>query len=59
MKVFISQSLPRSYDLATTLESFIRQVIHGTEPWVSGTGIDKGARFASEIRDNLTQAAGG
>ncbi len=59
MKVFISQSLPRSLSLATTLESFIRKVVPGTEPWVSESGIDKGARFMSEIRDNLSQAMGG
>src|SRR5262249_20805424 len=59
MKVFISQSLPRSLALATTLESFIRKVVPGTEPWVSESGIDKGARFMSEIRENLNQATGG
>ena len=32
MKVFISQSKPRSLALAQTLESFIRKVVPGTDP---------------------------
>ena len=59
MKVFISQSLPRSLALATTFEGFIRKVVPGTDPWVSDSGIDKGARFMSEIRENLNEALGG
>ena len=59
MKVFISHSLPRSQALAVTLEGFVRRVVPGTEPWVSESGIDKGARFMSEIRDNLRQSSAG
>ena len=59
MKVFISQSKPRSLALAQTLESFIRKVVQGTEPWVSDSGIDKGARFTEAIRENLDQAVAG
>ena len=33
--------------------------MRGTEPWVSESGIDKGARFMSEIRDNLRQSLAG
>ena len=59
MKVFISHSLPRSQALAATLGDFVRRVVPGTEPWVSESGIDKGARFMSEIRENLRQSLAG
>jgi hypothetical protein len=59
VKVFISQSLPRSLALAKTLESFIRKVVPGTDPWVSDSGVEKGSRFLSEIRQNLNEATAG
>jgi hypothetical protein len=59
VKVFISQSLPRSLALAQTLEAFIRKVVPGTDPWVSDSGIEKGSRFMSEIRQNLNEAVAG
>jgi hypothetical protein len=59
VKVFISQSLPRSNELAQALAKFVEKVIPGTKPWVSSTGIDKGARFNDEIRNSLSDATGG
>src|SRR5262245_20222161 len=59
MKVFISQSLPRSLALANAFKDFVRKVVPGTDPWVSESGIDKGSRFMSEIRENLNQASAG
>jgi hypothetical protein len=45
--------------LAKTLEAFIRKVVPGTDPWVSDSGIEKGSRFTSEIRQNLNEAVAG
>jgi len=59
MKVFISQSLPRSLALAKALETFIRRVVPGTQPWVSDDGIAKGTRFMDVIRENLNEAVAG
>jgi hypothetical protein len=59
MRLFISQSQARSLRLAKALETFLRRVIQGVQPWVSDGGIDKGARFMSEIRDSLNTSAAG
>src|SRR5262245_26803460 len=59
MKVFISQSKPRGQALAEALRDFVRQVVAGTEPWVSSKELDKGSLFRSEIQANLTEAFGG
>jgi len=59
MKVFISQSKPRSLELALALEVFIRKVVQGTEPWVSRSGIDKGTRWSDQVAKNLKDVAAG
>lgn len=59
MKVFISQSKPRSLELALSLESLIRKVVQGSEPWVSKTGVDKGTRWPEEVAKNLKEVAAG
>jgi hypothetical protein len=59
MKLFISQSKPRSLALAQTYKSFIRKVIPGIDPWVSDPDIEKGARFMTAIKENLDTAVGG
>jgi hypothetical protein len=45
--------------LAQALAKFVEKVVPGTKPWVSSTGIDKGARFNDEIRNSLSDATGG
>jgi hypothetical protein len=59
MKVFISQSKPRSLELAEALQSLIRMVVHGTEPWVSESAIDKGARWTAEVASTLKDVDAG
>jgi hypothetical protein len=59
MKIFISQSGDRSKALALELEALVRRLIPGADPWVSGTGIDKGSRPLTEIAMSLGEAGGG
>jgi TIR domain len=55
MKVFLSWSGGRSKRVAETLGGWLSQVIQAVEPWIS-SGIDKGARWQTEITDRLEQA---
>jgi hypothetical protein len=59
MRIFISQSGPRSQALADALGTFIKKVIPGTTCWVSSKDIDKGARFDDAIRTSLGQSTAG
>lgn len=59
MHVFISQSKPRSLELALALEGFIRKVIHGAKPWVSKSGTDKGSRWGQVVAGKLKEVAAG
>jgi hypothetical protein len=52
MKVFLSHSGDRSKAMALALEDFVPKLVPAVEPWIS-TGIDKGARWAPEIAENL------
>src|SRR5437867_7923672 len=52
MKVFICWSGERSKAVAEALASWLRQVVHGIEPWLS-TRIPKGARWELEIGAQL------
>lgn len=58
-RVFISQSGDRGLELALKLEGFLRKVVPDSEPWVSKTGIEKGAAFPKEIHTNLIEALAG
>lgn len=58
MKIFISHSLPRSRELAKTMEWFLRQLFPSTAPWIS-TAIEKGADSVHEIGQSLQDAAVG
>lgn len=55
MKVFLSWSGDRSKAAAEKLGEWLAQVIQAVEPWVS-PGIEKGARWQSEIADRLGEA---
>jgi hypothetical protein len=59
MKIFISQSGPRSRQLALALSAFIRMVLQDTEPWVYQRGIDKGTRSLPAITDTLEKTSAG
>jgi hypothetical protein len=59
MKIFISQSQPRSQELAVALEAMLQRVVHGIDTWVSKTGTDQGVRWSSEIANHLKEAAAG
>lgn len=56
MKVFISWSGPRSEVLAEVLRSWLSDVIHVLDPWMSSHDIDKGRRWDSEIAGQLGQS---
>jgi hypothetical protein len=55
VKVFLSWSGGRSKAVAETLGNWMSQVIQAVEPWIS-SGIDKGARWQTEITDRLEEA---
>jgi hypothetical protein len=55
MKVFLSWSGERSKATAETLGNWFARVIQAVEPWIS-SGIDKGARWQSEIANRLEDA---
>lgn len=55
MKVFLSWSGDRSKAVAEGLGEWLAQVIQAVEPWIS-SGIEKGARWESEIAERLDEA---
>jgi hypothetical protein len=55
MKVFLSWSGDRSKAAAESLGNWTARVIQAVEPWIS-SGIEKGARWQSEIADRLEDA---
>jgi hypothetical protein len=59
MKVFISQSGPKSLALGQAMQTFVRRLIPGAEPWLSPTGIEKGTRWISELTESLEEATAG
>lgn len=58
MKVFFCWSGKKSQEVATTLSSWMKQVIQAIEPWVS-TETEKGTKWQQEIGDHLDEAKAG
>jgi TIR domain len=55
MKVFISWSGPRSRHVARALHGWLPEIVQYVEPWMSHENIQAGARWTSEINDQLSQ----
>lgn len=53
MKVFLSWSGTVSHRVALALKAWLPLVIHSLEPYVSSEDIDKGARWSSDISQEL------
>jgi hypothetical protein len=56
MKVFISWSGSKSRNVAEALRDWLPDVIQIIEPWMSVEDIEKGARWASDIANQLSDA---
>jgi hypothetical protein len=56
MKVFISYSGSRSQRVAEALHTWLSDVIHTLEPWVSSRDIDRGTRWDLDIARQLEES---
>jgi hypothetical protein len=56
VRVFISWSGEQSRQMAVALADWLPSVIQATEPWLSFQDIEKGARWAPEIRAKLAES---
>ena len=59
MKVFLSWSGPRSHRVALVLREWLPSVIQEIVPYVSSEDIDKGARWSTDIAQELSDSAFG
>jgi len=59
MKVFISWSGNRSRAVAEVLDDWLQCVLQSSRPWVSTTGIDKGAVWFNDISGQLQNTSSG
>lgn len=59
MQVFISWSKRTSHGLALALHSWLPEVIHRIEPWMSSEDISKGQRWATEVGARLEETSQG
>lgn len=56
MKIFISWSGERGKQVAESLRDWLPDVIQTLEPWVSFSDMDKGARWFSEVLEQLQES---
>ena len=59
LKVFISWSGGRSHKVATALRDWMQNVIQAIEPYVSSEDIQKGARWSSDVAQELQDSTFG
>lgn len=59
MQVFISWSKQISHGLALALHSWLPEVIHRLEPWMSSEDISKGQRWGIEVGTRLDNTSQG
>lgn len=59
MQVFISWSKRMSHGLALALHTWLPEVIHRVEPWMSSEDISKGQRWATEVGARLEETSQG
>jgi hypothetical protein len=59
MKVFLSWSGAVSKQIALALREWLPNVIQAIEPWMSSEDIDKGARWSSDVANQLATTKGG
>jgi len=56
MKIFLSWSGPKSQLVAEMLREWIPCAIQKADPWMSAKDIEKGARWSSDIAEQLNDA---
>ena len=59
MKVFLSWSGPRSHKVAIIFREWLPSVIQEIVPYVSSEDIDKGARWSTDIANELSDSTFG
>jgi hypothetical protein len=59
MKVFISWSGGQSHQVAVALRDWLPSVLQSVEPYISSEDIDKGARWSTDISQELEDSSFG